>query len=131
MSAEKNGCPDLVVRAVKGFLAGEERVLRVGEEIVVGRSRGADFSVRKARSLAARTDCAEVLRSAPFLSVSRKHVKIHFLHKDLVEVQDLSVNGTYMDGKRIDCVALTDLREKSHTLALGVCERLVLEYRAR
>jgi len=130
MNPERNGGPDLVVRAVKGFLAGEERVLHVGDEIVVGRSRGADFSVRKARSLAERKDCAEIVRSEPFLSVSRRHVKIHFLHKDLVEVQDLSANGTYMDGKRIDCVALTDLREKSHTLALGVSERLVLEFRS-
>lgn len=119
--------PRLRVRGLKGFLAGEERVLDVGDELVVGRSRHADLSVRCAARFRAREDRGEILFSEPFLSVSRRHARIRFLHRDLVEVQDLSRNGTFLDGRRVDCVALTDLRERSHVLSLGAAERLLLE----
>lgn len=117
----------LYVRGIKGFLEGEERVLSIGDELIVGRSRHADLSVRRAARFVARKDRSEIMRSEPFQSVSRKHARIQFLHRDLVEVQDLSRNGTFIDGRRVDCVALTDLRKVCHVVALGVAERLILE----
>jgi len=121
--------PQLVIRGIKGFLEGEERELAVGEAIVVGRSRSADLSTRKSKRFADRGDAAKIIQSHSFLSVSRKHVRIHFLHPGLVEVKDLSHNGTFVDGHRADCVGLTDLKERSHTVQLGSVERLVLELR--
>lgn len=129
MSDGKTGeGPTLLVKGVKGFLAGEEREVAVGEVLVVGRSRSADFSVRKARKLVERADAVEVMGTEAFLSVSRKHVRIHYMHPDLIEIQDLSSNGTYLDGRKVDCVAVTDLKQRSHILALGAVERLVIEF---
>jgi len=121
------GRPVLRITGVRGFLTGEERTLQIGEQIVIGRSRDADLSVRKAARFLAREDRAALIRSEPVLSVSRRHVRIHFLHGDLVEVVDLSRNGTYLDGRRIECVGLTDLSRTSHLLDLGPAERLKLE----
>ena len=121
------GTPRVAVIGIKGFLEGEQRELAVGESLVVGRSRSADLSVRKSRKLQARQDASEIMHSPSFQSVSRRHARIHYLHPGLVEVKDLSRNGTFVDGRRADCVALTDLRERSHVIQLGASERLRVE----
>lgn len=119
--------PTLVVRGTKGFLSGAVHMLRVGESMTIGRSRSADLSMRKAERLYEQDDWRILMNSEPFLSVSRHHVRIHFLHRDLVEVKDMSSNGTMLDGRRIDCVAITDLDEQPHTLRLGARESFRLE----
>jgi predicted transcriptional regulator len=53
-------------------------------------------------------------------------VRLHFLHPGLLEIKDISANGTYLDGRRIDCVAVTDLNERSHLLAVGAQEQFEL-----
>lgn len=124
--AEPKG-PRVVIRGIKGFLAGEERVLEVGDALVIGRSRAADLSTRNSYLLNRRTDRLSVIKSEPFKSVSRRHVRIHFLHPGLVEIKDMSSNGTFLDGRRIDCVAVTDLDSERHILSLGSQERLFVE----
>jgi len=119
--------PCLVVRGTKGFLSGAVHVLQVGESMTIGRSRSADLSMRNAERLYARDDWRILMNSEPFLSVSRHHVRIHFLHRDLVEIKDMSSNGTILDGRRIDCVAVTDLDEQPHTLRVGAREMFLLE----
>ena len=43
-------------------------------------------------------------------------------------IEDLSANGTFVDGKKVDGkLALTDLGETYHLLGLGSVERLRLE----
>ena len=127
MGTDRDNGPPLVVRGVKGFFAGERRELAVGDRLVVGRSRSADLSLRAARRLVQRGDQDQVMQTEAFLSVSRRHVRIHYLHPGLVEVKDLSTNGTFLDGRKIDCVGLTDLKERGHIVALGSLERLLLE----
>ena len=121
--AEANGEPLVVIRGLRGFLAGERFVLRVGEAMVIGRSRKADLSTRNAERLRHRPDWQELIHKPPFNTVSRRHVRIHFLHPGLVEIKDISSNGTFLDGSRIDCVAVTDLDERGHVLAVGSQER--------
>ncbi len=101
--------------------------MKVGDTLTVGRSRGADLSVRNARRLLERDDIGEVMGTDAFLSVSRKHVRIHYMHPGLIEIKDLSRNGTFVDGRKVDCVALTDLKARQHIVALGSVERLLLE----
>jgi pSer/pThr/pTyr-binding forkhead associated (FHA) protein len=115
------------VRGTRGFLSGAVHVLQVGESMTIGRSRSADLSMRRAERLYERDDWGIVMNSEPFLSVSRHHVRIHFLHRDLVEIKDMSSNGTMLDGRRIDCVAVTDLDERPHTLRLGTREMFSIE----
>ena len=64
-----------------------------------------------------------------FKTVSRKHARISCYDADNVEVEDLSSNGTFVDGERIDRIVITDLGERSHELLLGTRERLRLEWR--
>lgn len=122
--------PRLRLLGLRGFLQGEERLLKPGESVVIGRSREADFSVRRSRKFQEREDRAELLSSEPFRSVSRSHVRISFLHPDLIEVTDLSQNGTFLDGKRIDKVGITDLKRSPHVLGLGSVERVLIEWAA-
>ena len=118
--------PRLLVQGLRGFLRGEERTLHVGDVLTIGRSRGADLSTRKSDILNSRDDWRKVISSEAFLTVSRRHVQIQFLHPHVVEIRDNSSNGTFLDGKRIDCVALTDLHKHSHILAVGAQERFKL-----
>lgn len=121
--------PSLLVRGLRGFLTGQVRELAVGDVLVVGRSRKADLSTRIALRDGDRPDRLELMRSEPFRAVSRRHVRIHFLHPGLVEIKNLSRNGTTLDGNRIDCVAVTDLHARPRVLAVGPQEQLELSIR--
>lgn len=125
---DRSNGPVLRLRGVKGFFAGEERTLRRGQEIVVGRSRKADLSLRNASRFVARPDHNELRGSNAYLSVSRRHVRIAFHRPDHVVIEDLSANGTYLDGKRVKGkLSLDDFPERGHVLGLGSVERLRLD----
>ena len=62
--------------------------------------------------------------------MSRKHVRISCYDAENIEVEDLSSNGTFVDGQRTDRVVITDLRERSHELLLGTREKFRLEWRS-
>lgn len=120
--------PILRLKGIRGFLEGEERMLRRGEEIVVGRSRGAGLSVRMSAKFLARADRHELRGSKAYRSVSRRHVRIAYYRPDHVVIEDLSANGTYLDGERVSGkLSLTDLAQRARLLALGSVERLRLE----
>jgi len=125
--ASSNG-PILRLRGIKGFLEGEERMLRRGDEIVIGRSRGADLSVRMSAKFLARPDRNELRGSKAYRSVSRRHVRIAYYRPDHIVIEDLSANGTYVDGKRVvGKLALSGFNGRGHVLALGAVERLRLD----
>jgi pSer/pThr/pTyr-binding forkhead associated (FHA) protein len=103
--------------------AGQAEMLKVnlGESVVLGRSRSCEWSLK-------RTDAylkdqngsrAEMKQSLAFRSVSRRHCRITYIAPDMVDVENLSPNGTLVDGHRVDRVVLTDCRSKLHTIQLG------------
>jgi len=116
----------LVVRGLRGFLAGEEKRFAVGESLVVGRSRRAGLSTRRAKKLKARPDWEQVIGTAAFLTVSRRHTRIDHVAPGVIEITDLSSNGTYLDGKQIAKETVSDLAEKTHMLGVGAQERFEL-----
>jgi hypothetical protein len=116
----------LVVKGLRGFLGGEEQRVRVGEALIVGRSRQAGLSTRRAKKLKARPDWEKVIGTAAFLTVSRRHTRIEHVKPGVVEVTDLSSNGTYLDGKLIARETITDLAERTHVLGIGAQERFEL-----
>ena len=120
--------PQILLRGIHGFLEGEHMVLGLGQSVVVGRSRGAELSLKRAKKFTVRADRIQLAKTERFMSVSRRHVRIHFLHPDLVEVEDLSTNGTLVDGRRIDRIGLTDIRTTSHEIRLGSIEKLSVEW---
>ena len=116
----------LVVRGLRGFLAGEEKRIAVGESLVLGRSRRAGLSTRRSKKLKARPDWEKVIGTAAFLTVSRRHTRIDHVAPGVIEVTDLSSNGTYLDGKQIAKETVSDLAEKTHMLGIGAQERFEL-----
>lgn len=105
-----------------GVLA-DGQTLRIaeGQSVVVGRSRWCDWSLKrspaylKARGTARR----QVQRSLVYASVSRRHVRVTLHARDRVEVENLSVNGTFVDEERVDRLILDDVLEKVHRIRLG------------
>lgn len=106
--------PALVLRGLDGGFRGMERRLRVGESVVVGRSRHCGFAPLIAQG---GISCeAEVQR---LRRMSREHARIYFLNLRHVEVENLSRNGTTVNGQRVHRIVIDDLHEKPATLELA------------
>lgn len=120
-----NPSPSLFIRGVNGLSKGETLKLKPGQSIVIGRSRKCDFSLR--RSLAyLRLTPQERVAQKTFQAVSRKHCRISFINKNTIEIEDSSRHGTYINGKRIRRVIITDIDRKNYHITLGVTEELAL-----
>jgi pSer/pThr/pTyr-binding forkhead associated (FHA) protein len=118
----------LFLVGVRGVVQGELFQLESGTSVIVGRSRECDISLRNCKrweELEARGELPEDGSK----TVSRKHLKISVHDTGRVELEDLSSNGTFVDGKRIDRMVLTDLKETPHELLLGAGEGFRLEWR--
>ena len=118
----------LVLVGLSGVVQGEVFPIGYGKSVVVGRSRSCDISLRNCKQWLE----SEESRKTPDQSsktVSRKHLKISFHNANSIEVEDLSSNGTFVDGKRIDRVVLTDLKDRPHEVRMGAGEVFRLEWR--
>jgi pSer/pThr/pTyr-binding forkhead associated (FHA) protein len=117
-----------VLVGIRGVVEGEVFELEYGRSLVIGRSRECDVSLR---------DCPRwiELEQAGNLpddgarTVSRKHLKITYHDASSIEIEDLSSNGTFVDGKRIDRMVVTDVKETPHEVVLGAGEGFRLEWR--
>lgn len=104
-----------------GLTRGESLKISLGESVVVGRSRTCDLSLKKTPQYL-RDDGgarARIQASLPFRATSRRHVRITYLAPDVVEVENLSPNGTLVDGHRVDRRLLSDVRRTAHEIRLG------------
>ena len=118
----------LVLVGIAGVMEGELFPLEYGKSVTIGRSRSCDISLRNCK----RWDELEQAGNIPeetSKTVSRKHVKITFHNAASVEIDDVSSNGTYLDGNRIDRIVVTDVRETSHEVKLGGGDILRMEWR--
>lgn len=117
-----------VLVGIDGFVQGEEYPLWRGATVVIGRSRGCDISLRRCKAwLALPADKRS--EQADFRMVSRRHVRINYSDDDNIEIEDLSSNGTFLDGLKVTRVVVHNLRERSYELRLGTREKLRLEWR--
>lgn len=100
---------------------GQNVTLNLGESILVGRSRHCAWSLRRTpRYLKAPAEGREALQQDhAYSSVSRKHARISYIAPDMLEVKNLSANGTLVDGRLVDKLILTDCRTVSHKIQLG------------
>lgn len=109
-----------------GHVEGERMELDYGKTVVVGRSRSADFSLRRIPDVAKLSD-EERQDDHDLRTVSGKHFEITPFSEDSIEIVNLSPNGTYVDGRRVDKIVLDDCTEKTHEIKLGAKEVLRLE----
>ena len=100
---------------------GQHVTLNLGESILVGRSRHCAWSLRRTpRYLKAPAEGRQELhQDQAYSSVSRKHARISYIAPDMLEVKNLSANGTLVDGRLVDKLILTDCRQVDHRIQLG------------
>lgn len=127
----KGSGPDQAWIALHGagpLAEGQQLKIAVGESIVIGRSRHCDWSLRRAPAYlkSSGAERKAIREDLEFNSVSRKHVRLTYRAPDELEIENLSGNGTLLDGEPIDKVVLTDIRRETHVLRLGP-EGIVLE----
>jgi len=120
--------PGPVLVGVKGVVEGELFPLEYGKPVVIGRSRSCDISLRNCKGWPETEDSEEESEEGA-KTVSRKHLKISYFDPSGIELEDLSSNGTFVDGKRIDRIVITDVKETSHEILLGAGEAFRLEWR--
>ena len=107
MSDNGNGYRVLVIRGMGGYLEDETYRLSYGQKVTIGRSRHCTFSLKDARKFVEGGDASAT--DEAFLRVSRNHLEISYPHPRMVEVRNLSRNGTRVDGKAIERVVLSEL----------------------
>lgn len=106
----------------KGELGdGSHLGIRIGDTVVLGRSRYCDWSLKRTPAWLRLPDDerTRIRGTLAWRATSRRHCRISYLAPDLVDVENLSTNGTFVDGRRIDRLVLTDCREQAHTIRLG------------
>ncbi len=119
-----------ILVGIEGFVQGEEYPLWRGATVVVGRSRSCDISLRRCKAWLA-LDPQKRNEQSDFKTVSRKHVRISYADDNNIEIEDLSSNGTFLNGEKVSRVAIHNLRERSHELLLGTREKFRLEWRSQ
>ncbi len=117
----------LTLTGLAGYLAGQTCWVERGQELIIGRSRSCGLSLRKSPRWVAEGK-REAEAPPEFRAVSRRHVKVRVLDEGRVEITALGVNGTFVDGVRIDTVLLTDLAHRPHELALSRSEKIRIEW---
>lgn len=105
----------------EGICAGERLKVSLGETVYVGRSRSCHLSLKKTPAFLRDRDGerARIRSSRAYRCTSRRHVRISYVAADVVEVENLSPNGTFLDGHRVDRVLLHDVRRAVHEIRLG------------
>ncbi len=118
--------PTLV--GVGGHFVGEVFPLEYGKAISVGRSRAAEFSLRRTQKYRGQAS-GEREDDQAAKTVSSKHFEITMYNLGSIEIKNLSPNGTSVDGRRIETVILNDVAKNPHEIRFGADEVLRLEMR--
>lgn len=116
--------PTLV--GIGGYSKGEKYPLKYGKTLVVGRSRSADFSLRRLESYLS-LPAEERDADEKFLTVSGRHFEITMYNVGSIELKNLSPNGTCVDGKPIDTLVVDDVAERKYEITIGLEEKFSLE----
>lgn len=118
----------LVLMGIEGLVEGEVFRINAGEDVILGRSRSCDISLRKCFKYLA-LDPEDRKDDRHFQTVSRKHLRLVFKDADQIELENLGANGSFVDGTKVDKVIITDIRFQPHEILLGTREKFRLEWR--
>lgn len=117
----------LKLTGIAGYIQGQTFVLKPGSITVIGRSRSCDISLRELRR-SGDEGAVEGPKEDHYKTVSRQHVRISFKGEGEIQIEDLSHNGSFLDGSKVQgSVTLSDLARKPHELRLGTNECFKLE----
>ncbi len=129
---EKKEVPGNVkLLGVAGLCKGEEFSITLGQEVLVGRSRECDICLHdlpKVQKLEEQNKTNKIVEEH-FRTVSRKHLRIRYHSCYKIELEDLSSNGLYLDGKLVDgSLIIQDLMDAPRELRLGKKETFALDW---
>ncbi len=109
-----------VLIGTAGIVQGESFVLAPGVAVVIGRSRSCDISLRRtAGYMKAPIDTRDA--DHDFNTVSRRHARVE-VGESKVRIEDLSTNGTFVNGDHLSGSAEVDLANGVCALRLGTRE---------
>src|SRR5258708_5499429 len=102
-----------VLIGTAGLVDGECFLLQDGVDVVVGRSRSCDISLRRT---AGYLKAPPELRDADhdFNTVSRRHIRLQ-AHDVVIRLQDLSTNGTFCNDEQVEQPREMDLSTGTYT----------------
>ncbi len=109
-----------VLIGTAGIVQGESFVLAPGVAVVIGRSRSCDISLRRtAGYLKAPSDSRDI--DHDFNTVSRRHARVE-VGPGRARIEDLSTNGTFVNGDHLSGSIEIDLANGVCALRLGTRE---------
>ena len=118
-----------VLLGTAGMVDGECFVLQRLVDVVVGRSRSCDISLRRTTAYL-KTPPAQRDSDHDFNTVSRRHLKVQ-ITGSTANIQDLSTNGTFFNGEPMREPQKVDLAVGPCTVRLGTRESFQLLMLAR
>ena len=113
-----------VLLGTAGLVEGECFLLDQGVDLIIGRSRSCDISLRRTTAYL-KTPPAARDGDHDFNTVSRRHVRIQ-ISNAVAAIQDLSTNGTFYNGEPLKDHQKVDLTSGACTLRLGTRESFQL-----
>jgi pSer/pThr/pTyr-binding forkhead associated (FHA) protein len=113
-----------VLLGTAGLVDGECFLLERSMDIVVGRSRSCDVSLRRTAAYL-KTPPTQRDNDHDFNTVSRRHLKIT-ITDSTASIQDLSTNGTFFNGEPMREPQKVDLAAGPCTVRLGTRESFQL-----
>ena len=113
-----------VLLGTAGMVDGECFTLDRGMDVVVGRSRSCDVSLRRTATYL-KTPPAQRDSDHDFNTVSRRHLKVS-ISGTTASIQDLSTNGTFFNGEPMREPQKVDLVSGPCTIRLGTRESFQL-----
>jgi pSer/pThr/pTyr-binding forkhead associated (FHA) protein len=110
-----------VLIGTAGIVQGESFVLAPGTPVVIGRSRSCDISLRRTSGyMKAPADERDV--DHDFNTVSRRHARVEVAAGSRARIEDLSTNGTFVNGDHLSGSTEVDLVQGVCALRLGTRE---------
>lgn len=119
-----------ILVGVAGHFTGEVFPLKYGKTLTIGRSRTADFSVKRTEKYRSQS-AEEREQDESAQTISAKHFQVTMYNLRSIEIKNLSPNGTLVDGKPVDQAVLNDVPTNAHEIRFGLDETLRLEMQAR
>ena len=117
----------LVIKGIYGAIQSLTFYIKEGQTVILGRSRSCDICLQSNSTTQSGIDDDHTNKHLQ--TVSRRHLKIAFHTETSLELEDLSANGTLLDGEKITGkVVIDDITTESHTLLLGTREKILLQW---
>lgn len=118
--------PTLV--GIAGHFKGEVFPLQYGKTISVGRSRKADFSLKRTEKYRSQSE-EEREKDEYAQTVSAMHFEVIMYNTKSIEIRNLSPNGTIVDGQSVETLMIEDINKQSHKIKFGANQAISLEMR--